>query len=286
MFRAVAEREHLSLAAASLGVSASAVSRTLSLLETDLGVELLSHEGRGLRLTPAGDALLSVVRNSMRSIDEVLTRFHNEAYSGMLTVSITGALDESFCASALALMVERYPEVNLKMVTTPAAEARSALLAGHLDVAIVCGRPRPDGIDVIALGEQKVRIWAPPSWRLAAEGGFKRKLTWAALAKAPFIALSSRYVDDPWPGNCARNVVLTTDTFAQARSAALATGSAVLLPPSMAAADVQEGRLMPVRTPPLRAVQLCVVKRQALAVPTAADVLVQWIVDVAPRALN
>jgi DNA-binding transcriptional LysR family regulator len=72
-FRAVAEREHLSQAARALGVSPSAVSRTIGLLEQEVGQPLFARVGRRVELNAAGRHLLLAVRSATREVEEALT---------------------------------------------------------------------------------------------------------------------------------------------------------------------------------------------------------------------
>src|SRR5262245_22491844 len=57
-FTAVAESLSFSVAASKLGLSQSAMSRQVQLLEQELGVRLFDRVGRKVRLTPAGRELV------------------------------------------------------------------------------------------------------------------------------------------------------------------------------------------------------------------------------------
>src|SRR5438128_3988294 len=58
-FREVAMRGSFSLAAEELGFTQPAISQHLARLERHLGVKVLDRTGRGVSLTPAGEALLA-----------------------------------------------------------------------------------------------------------------------------------------------------------------------------------------------------------------------------------
>ena len=57
-------------AAGRLHVAQPSLSQALRALESELGVELFHRVGRGLRLSPAGEALLGPARQILRSIEE------------------------------------------------------------------------------------------------------------------------------------------------------------------------------------------------------------------------
>lgn len=72
-FRATAETGSLSAAARLLSVSPSAVSRSLRLLEAEIGAPLfVRSEGEALRVNAAGEKLAQQVRGAMRLIDDGL----------------------------------------------------------------------------------------------------------------------------------------------------------------------------------------------------------------------
>jgi len=59
ILREVALRGTITAAADSLGFTASAISQQLSVLERESGTALLQRDGRGVRLTDAGEVLVA-----------------------------------------------------------------------------------------------------------------------------------------------------------------------------------------------------------------------------------
>ena len=86
-FRAVAETQHLPSAASQLGVSPQALSRTIKLLEEELDADLFHRVGRQLRLSDAGEELLSSVRDAMRRVDDGLGRIEPGELRGRLRIA-------------------------------------------------------------------------------------------------------------------------------------------------------------------------------------------------------
>lgn len=62
VFVAVAEREHMTKAAADLHLAQSAVSATVSALEAEHDIRLFDRIGRNIRLTAEGQCLLNEAR--------------------------------------------------------------------------------------------------------------------------------------------------------------------------------------------------------------------------------
>jgi DNA-binding transcriptional LysR family regulator len=76
-FLAGAEDRSFIRAAAKLGTSQSALSHTIRLLETRLGVRLLTRTTRSLAPTEAGGRLLATLRPALDSIGAQLPRLAN-----------------------------------------------------------------------------------------------------------------------------------------------------------------------------------------------------------------
>ncbi len=136
-FRAVAETEHLPSASRNFGVSASALSRTLALLEENVGQPLFHRSGRRIELNPAGADLLTSVRRAMRMIHDTLARLEHEQLVGPLLLAARGLAAESLALAALPKLRARAPELTPQLRELPAERVAGALLRGELDVALV-----------------------------------------------------------------------------------------------------------------------------------------------------
>src|SRR5512134_359184 len=71
--QAVAETGSFTGAGRKLHVSQSAISRQILLLEDELHEPLFLRNGRRIRITPAGDALLSLSRRVFTDVKETVT---------------------------------------------------------------------------------------------------------------------------------------------------------------------------------------------------------------------
>lgn len=69
-FVAVAEREHLTMAASSIGLSASTVSAAIRKLEQQYGVQLFNRHGRRIALTKAGKIFLGEAKATLARVKQ------------------------------------------------------------------------------------------------------------------------------------------------------------------------------------------------------------------------
>ncbi len=82
VFVAVAERQHLTRAAEALNLAQSAVSASIAALEAEHGVRLFDRVGRGIRLTPAGEAFLAEARAVLERAHRASTALRSYAQDG------------------------------------------------------------------------------------------------------------------------------------------------------------------------------------------------------------
>lgn len=147
-FVAVAELGSFTRAAQSLSIAQPSLSHAIGWLERDLGSRLFERHGRGVRLTPAGEALLEPARRSLRSFQVArgAVRAVSEGGFGHLTL-ITNTL---WAVDPLARLIggfrQQHPGVRLS-VADPArrSDVLDAVRLGGAEIGLLDGRP-PQGI--------------------------------------------------------------------------------------------------------------------------------------------
>lgn len=131
-FRAVAETEHVRRAADLIFVSPSALSRSIHLLEAEVGAPLFIRAGRNLKLTSLGQELLVAVRTAMRRVDDVLAGGGSLA-EGPLVVAAPHAIAHLYVAPALAEIARISP--GAQIAPDPGQAVAGLLARGEIDLA-------------------------------------------------------------------------------------------------------------------------------------------------------
>ncbi len=179
-FEAAARHLSFKLAAAELGVTPTAISHQLKLLERHCGQPLFRRRPRPLALTRAGQQLFPVVREGFETFAEALSKIRNVGASGRLGLTATNAFTARWLVPRLPHWRKIYPRLKLDIVGT---DAVIDLDFGHIDLAIRYARKPPTAVASVELFRDEFYAVASP--RLV--GHLKRPLTLAELGRLPLI---------------------------------------------------------------------------------------------------
>ena len=120
VLRELAARGTIAATADALGYTAPAVSQQLAALEREAGVALLEKNGRGRRLTPAGEELVARTEGILRQLEAA------EAALERTTTHVAGVLRCAAFASAHRILL---PRAIAALAAAPPRPARDH--AGH-----------------------------------------------------------------------------------------------------------------------------------------------------------
>jgi len=142
-FHAVAASGGFSKAAARLGLSQPAVSDHIRKLETAYGVELFSRTRRKVELTDLGRSLFAITERHFESeaqAVELLSRAR-ELEHGLITIGADAAVH---VLPLVKKFNQRYPRVELRLITGNSARLMESLERLEIDFAVVAERPTSD----------------------------------------------------------------------------------------------------------------------------------------------
>ena len=162
-FVRVVEQQSFSAAAASLGLTPSAVSRLVSKLEDRLGLRLLHRTTRRLTLTSEGEIYFSRARSILADIDEAETEVRKlrAAPRGRLRINTSNAFGMHQLVPALPDFLERYSEIEVELSF---ADRAMDLITEHADVAIRAGQINEQSLCAQKFAEFERIICAAPSY--------------------------------------------------------------------------------------------------------------------------
>jgi len=187
-FEAAAAKRNLVEAARELGVTHSAISHQLRLLEEVLGAKLFDRRHKPLRLTAAGERLLMVVADSFDRLSRVAAELKGNGIAGDLTVSCVPGLGTNWLLHVLGEFAASHTQVSVRMTTEiwlhPAASEEA-------DLAIAYGSAEHPGKRVVLLGHSEFYPVCSP--RLAA--GLEPLVRAADLLK---LMLLHEHNDETW----------------------------------------------------------------------------------------
>ncbi|MGB0468669.1 MAG: LysR substrate-binding domain-containing protein [Pontibacterium sp.] len=120
-------------AARELCVTTGAVSQQIRKLETEIGVVLFTRYPRGIALTPAGERLLSVTRQSVSSLVTILEELQKKPADDVVRLKSTPSFVFKWLIPKLQEFNRQYPEIKVEAY----ADAALLDLAGaDFDLAI------------------------------------------------------------------------------------------------------------------------------------------------------
>lgn len=135
----VAKQENFGRAAEHLNVAQSALSRHISLLETELGVKLLFRHARGAEPTAAGKILQKRATRLLQSIDEIRQEIVSvgQGPAGHVSLAVPTSVSQLFAAPLIDACKRELPNITLKLSEGWTGDILEWLLNGHSDLGII-----------------------------------------------------------------------------------------------------------------------------------------------------
>ena len=189
IFYYVAKYSSFTQSAAALHGSQPNITRTINLLEQELGCRLFERSHRGVTLTPEGERLyahVQIMQEQMQAAESELAS-RRSLHSGQIAIGASETALHGLLLPVLRDFKRRYPGVRLQITNHSTPQAIAALRSGLVELAVV-GTPCGE-IDA-PLNEQRLRTFrdllvAGPDYAYLAQ----QKLTYSEIARLPMISL-------------------------------------------------------------------------------------------------
>ncbi|HEX4459580.1 MAG TPA: LysR substrate-binding domain-containing protein [Polyangia bacterium] len=272
----------------SVGLPKSSISRSVSQLETDLGVRLLQRTTRKLALTDAGQAYFDAVQSAVSGLDDAdaAVRELGAAPRGRVRIAAPPDSGSFDMATLIARFSRKHPAIRLELSL---ASRTVDLVAEGFDLAIRAGRLNDSSLVGKRVGETELAVFAAPAY-LRRRG---RPKTLADLSAHDWVLYRAHdgratlRLQGP-DGERAFEAagILVADELGFCCAAAEAGAGLVLMPIPAAIDAVRAGRLehvMPGWTQPGNA--LWVVTPSARYLPARVAVVRDYLVDALTRKM-
>lgn len=152
VFVVVADEMSVRRAAERLVVTQPAVSATLAALQRELGVELVTRDGRGIALTAAGRTMYRRAREVLGLLDDTITtiRSTNGDAGRPMRIAASSALMTTVITPILGRLRTERPDLAYSLTVGDRIEAWRMLAARDTDIALTSRPPSSQGFDTVA----------------------------------------------------------------------------------------------------------------------------------------
>jgi len=190
-FVVLAETEHVTEAAAELGVSQPTLSRALTRIEQKAGVALFDRVGRRLHLNEYGRIMLEHARRSIAEVQAALDRIAalRDPDTGRIRLAFLHSLANWYVPEQLRRFREAAPKIQFDLFQGAAHEIARSILDGGSDIAVTSPRPDPADFSWHRLYVERLCLAVPVGHRLAA----RSRINLSVAADEPFVALEKPF---------------------------------------------------------------------------------------------
>lgn len=256
VFLAVAEEGGVTGAARKLRLAQPSVSQTLGSIEREVGVRLFHRLGRGLAITPAGEALLGPARHALRTLDGVTDGIEKvtQLKAGRLDVGALALLATDPMAALIGSFRQKHPGISIRLLEAEEpADLTASVRDGTCEIALVHYPSSAQGLSARRLGWQELHWVFPPGTQLRPGPIATSDLAEVPLVVAPRGTSTRLLLEQAFAAaDVEPRIVVETST--RERTLPLVLGGAgVALFPSVTAANIANlGAVVRPAEPPIR----------------------------------
>jgi LysR family transcriptional activator of glutamate synthase operon len=190
-FVALAQTEHVTEAAADLGITQPTLSRALLRLENQVGTPLFDRVGRRLQLNAMGRILAEHARRAIAELDTAQSVIAEllDPDSGLVRLAFLHSTANWYVPDALRRFRTVAPAVRFGLFQGAAHDIAERLYSGQADLAITS--PKPDRMPCSwqVLYTERLCLAVPPDHRLAG----RARVRMAEVSDETFIALGADF---------------------------------------------------------------------------------------------
>lgn len=185
IFVAVAERQHLTAAAAALNLTPSAVSAAIRALESRHGLQLFDRIGRRIERTEAGTIFLDEARATLAraaAAEQTLAELSGLT-RGTLRIETSQTIGSYWLPPRLTRFHDRYPAITLDTAFGNTQTVARAVLTGTAELGLIEGAIDEPALASRVVAEDRLILVGAPGHALAGQAmvtvGMLARQRWA-----------------------------------------------------------------------------------------------------------
>lgn len=167
-----------------LNIAQPVLSRQIRKLEVDLHQHLLIRNGRGVKLTDAGQVLLDHSRGILHQVERAYEEVTQGQLSGRITIGIPPTIAKTLAVPMTKAFHQKLPDANLIIFEGLTATIEESILMGRLDMGLVHNPAFSPDLETTLLAEENLCLIAPSNQKINAT---KDGITLKEVAKLPLI---------------------------------------------------------------------------------------------------
>lgn len=240
-FHLIATWGGIGAASRASGRPKASLSRRLADLEEALGVRLIERSGHRLKITEAGELLLSRTAGPIREIDEAAgsAREGSVNPSGCLRIAAPLLFSQLALGRLLAEFHLRYPEIRIEAISE---NRMSDLMDEHFDVAIRINPQKNSSLVGRCFARDRLVLVAAPSLKMPVGDP-------GSVPEIPAVVMSGYAEGDIWTvqhgqSSFAPQPVMRLSSLLTVRDAVMAGAGAAMLPQSVVSRHLEKRELI------------------------------------------
>ncbi|NEQ49759.1 MAG: LysR family transcriptional regulator [Leptolyngbya sp. SIO3F4] len=182
---AIATTQNFSEAALALNLSQSTISHSIAVLESELGVVLVSRGRHGATLTPLGEAICAKAQHILQNLEDIgqLASQARGVDGGQIRVAAFRSLASNILPGAIAKLHNTYPSIQVTIIEMDELrDFQQALMEGKVDICVAELLPE-DSFETLTILQDSCIGLLPPDCPIETP-----HLTWEHLYEYPLIA--------------------------------------------------------------------------------------------------
>ena len=159
-FLVIAETNSFSKAGELVGRTTSAVSMQMKKLEGLIGVSVFAREGRSVRLTTEGEALLGYARRILMLNEEAVSLFLSPDVEGEVRFGAPSDFGTRFLPTFLSRFARSHPGINVDVHLDGSPQLAEEMKRGDLDLVLYTARPESELVKGGEIVFTEPLVWA------------------------------------------------------------------------------------------------------------------------------